>query len=223
MNEWLLVSDVHANYTALEAVLEKEDYDKLFCLGDIVGLNGFPSETVECVRNNCDYVIAGNHDVAVVDYKEGHVNDSELAEYERVYTNKQLTQEQKDWVNSLPSYRELKDIGVLLTHAKPNYMESDGYAMGNKGIANGKEMKYANKVDKWVDFLFFGHTHLQQQLDTRKFDGNNLLMINPGSLGYNGEYAIVDNKRKDIELKTVDYDYERTREKVKSVAPKTWW
>lgn len=219
----LLISDIHANYPALEAVLKNEDYDKLICLGDIVGLNGYPSETVETLREKADYVIAGNHDVAVVEYNEGHVNDGELAEYERKYTHKQLSQEQKDWINSLGTYGELKDEGILLTHAKPFIEESAGYKMGNRGIANGKEIEYANKANEWVNFLFFGHTHLQQRLDTRKFDGNSLLMCNPGSLGYESEYAIVDTNRKNIELKTIEYDEEKVREKVKSVAPKTWW
>jgi len=219
----LLVSDIHSNYPSLQKVLDKEEYDRLICLGDIVGLNGFPSETVETIREQADYAIAGNHDVAVLEYNEGHVNDGELSEYERTYTHEQLSQEQKDWVNSLGTYGELRDEGILLTHAKPSVELSAGYKMGNRGIANGKEIEYANKVDEWVDFLFFGHTHLQQQLDTRKFDGNSLLMVNPGSLGYDSEYAIVDTDRKDIELKTIEYDEQKVKEKVNSVAPKVWW
>lgn len=61
-----LISDVHANLPALEAVLEDVPaVDTLVCVGDIVGYNPWPAECVETVREECHVVGAGNHDRTV--------------------------------------------------------------------------------------------------------------------------------------------------------------
>ena len=60
----LLVSDIHANYRALKAVLERfGDADEVWCLGDIVECGPRPRECVELVRRRCRHVVQGNHDV----------------------------------------------------------------------------------------------------------------------------------------------------------------
>ncbi len=63
-----LISDIHSNFEALSAVisrLESMNVDKVICLGDIVGYGANPAECVKLVRENCDVVLAGNHDFAV--------------------------------------------------------------------------------------------------------------------------------------------------------------
>ena len=61
-----LLSDVHGNLPALEAVLEACSIrcDALWCLGDTVGYGASPNECVELVRDRCELVLAGNHDLA---------------------------------------------------------------------------------------------------------------------------------------------------------------
>ena len=60
--KYAIISDVHANLEALEAVLAamRPHADTVICLGDIVGYNANPNECLELVRNVCDVVIAGN-------------------------------------------------------------------------------------------------------------------------------------------------------------------
>jgi len=60
-----LISDIHSNLEALSAVLSRLDnmsVDKVICLGDIVGYGANPVECIKLVKENCDVVLAGNHD-----------------------------------------------------------------------------------------------------------------------------------------------------------------
>ncbi len=64
-----VISDIHANLHALDAVLaevEAEGVDELWCLGDLVGYGPRPNECVEVVRARADLCLAGNHDLAVI-------------------------------------------------------------------------------------------------------------------------------------------------------------
>ena len=62
-----LISDVHANLEALEAVLQAVDQrgaDRILCLGDVVGYGGSPNECLNLIRKRCQLVLLGNHDSA---------------------------------------------------------------------------------------------------------------------------------------------------------------
>ncbi len=63
---YLVLSDIHANMEALEAVLADAEglYQEVICLGDIVGYGPDPNQVTTWVRQNCDAVIRGNHDRA---------------------------------------------------------------------------------------------------------------------------------------------------------------
>ena len=68
---YLIISDIHANLAAFEAVLEdaKGLYDEVWCLGDMVGYGPNPNECVELLQTLDHICIAGNHDLA------GHPGD----------------------------------------------------------------------------------------------------------------------------------------------------
>ena len=66
--KYAIISDVHANETALRAVLEdakRHGAEKIVCLGDVVGYGPLPVETAALVRKECFVTLAGNHDDAV--------------------------------------------------------------------------------------------------------------------------------------------------------------
>lgn len=104
-----LISDIHANLEALESVLkeiEKYKPDKIICLGDIVGYGANPRECVELVRKNCDVVLLGNHDEAVF---SPEITDAfvEHARYSAEWTRAQLTEQDIEWLKTLPyTYQE---------------------------------------------------------------------------------------------------------------------
>jgi diadenosine tetraphosphatase ApaH/serine/threonine PP2A family protein phosphatase len=64
-----VISDIHSNRPALEAVLEavgETGADELWCLGDLVGYGADPDRCTELVRERCDFSLSGNHDLAVL-------------------------------------------------------------------------------------------------------------------------------------------------------------
>jgi predicted phosphodiesterase len=63
---YAIISDIHANIEALQAVIEhaKPQVDQFVCLGDIVGYNASPNECLQLVREVCEVIIVGNHDQA---------------------------------------------------------------------------------------------------------------------------------------------------------------
>ncbi len=61
----LIVSDIHANWPALSAVVASEPYDRLICLGDLVDYGPHPRPCLEYIRQHADWVIRGNHDNAL--------------------------------------------------------------------------------------------------------------------------------------------------------------
>ena len=64
-----ILSDIHANLEALQRALEylnENKVDKIYCLGDVVGYGPNPNECVDLVRDNCEVILMGNHDYAVL-------------------------------------------------------------------------------------------------------------------------------------------------------------
>src|ERR1039458_8973194 len=61
----LVISDLHGNWAALQAVLAATQYDQVLCLGDLVNYGPQPKECLDWARNNCSISIRGNHDHAV--------------------------------------------------------------------------------------------------------------------------------------------------------------
>lgn len=123
-----VISDAHSNYPALKEATEDDDgADKLIYCGDIIGLMGFPSETVDYLRENFDIIIKGNHDIAVLEKLEGHVNDSELSTFEKEYVLRNLNKKQKEWVKNLPTYKEfdISNKPSLVVHANPEKKQDE--------------------------------------------------------------------------------------------------
>ncbi|MCK5739617.1 metallophosphoesterase, partial [bacterium] len=85
--KWAIISDVHANLAAFEAVLkaiEKEKPDKMLMLGDVVGYGPDPDACIRLATENVDYSILGNHDAAVsglMDYSAFNMLAKEAVEW----------------------------------------------------------------------------------------------------------------------------------------------
>jgi len=219
--KYLLLSDVHANYPALRAVLsDTPPYDKILYLGDILGIYGYPNKTVTNLREKSSHIIRGNHDYAVIEQKRGHVNDGKLSKYEYQYTWNKLTSGQISWIKSLSSYEQIDD-STIIAHAKPFPEESCGYEKGNSGIFKRDWPQLASTVSDDVDFVFLGHTHRQGELNCEKF-GHNVHIVNPGSVGQpmgNAEYAVIDTETNETSLHKISYDTNELKEHLSTVFP----
>lgn len=202
----LILSDIHGNIAALDAIQEKADY--IFCLGDIVNYGPYPGEAIARIRNLTNHVVRGNHDNAI-----GRTMDcgcsltyKELSDAGKIFTGSVLNTQEKDYLAHLPITLdvELKGKKFLLAHGSPS---GDIYQYLKPNTPD-KELEDEIK-GIYADVIFVGHTHLPM---IRKI--NNVTMVNPGSVGQPRDgipmasYAIWDDGY--IEIKRVPYDIEAT-------------
>lgn len=221
MSKFVLVSDIHGNFPALKQVVEREGWDaEYMILGDIHGLNAFPQETQTLVQTLDGFTLAGNHDKAMFHYGEGHVNNDALKKFELEHTLSALSDEQQEWLKALP-FLEVVQRGasrICLTHAMPWPEKASGYEKGNVGIPKADVPHIASIVADDYDYVFHGHTHEQYELNCSKF-GHNVHFVNPGTLGYQQEYAVVDTATGDVSLKSVESTDEEVVAHLKEVLP----
>ncbi|WP_089698602.1 metallophosphoesterase family protein [Halogranum gelatinilyticum] len=200
-----LISDVHGNLPALEAVLEDlPAVDMIACAGDVVGYNPWPADCVERVREVAAITVVGNHDRAVGDRESFRANSMALAGIE--YAREELSDEQKDWLAELPRKATLADGSILLVHDHPTVQ--DRYVFPR----HFPEVR--PHIDEY-DGAVLGHTHRQHKA---RIDGR--LIVNPGSVGQprdgdsDAAYAVLDTDALEVELHRVEYDINRVIERV---------
>jgi len=118
-----LVSDIHSNLPAFEAVLmdlRREQPDATLCLGDVVGYGADPLACVRLVREWCDAVVLGNHDLAVAT-GEGIDMLPTHGQVAAEHNAELLDEEDLAWLGSLPLTHV--SHGVTLAHASPQFPE----------------------------------------------------------------------------------------------------
>ncbi|MFB6162315.1 MAG: metallophosphoesterase [Halococcoides sp.] len=201
--EFALVSDIHGNRVALDAVREDMPaVDGIVCAGDVVGYNPWPGEAVEWIRSNDIPTVMGNHDRAVATGRAEQFNDMALAGVE--YARDRLSAEQIDWLGSLPESTTAGDGRVRIVHGHPD--DPDRYV-------------YADAVDSAMlgseDVLVLGHTHVPF---VRAFEAG--IVVNPGSVGQprdgdpGAAYALLDLDSGTVEHRRVSYDVGRVLDAV---------
>jgi predicted phosphodiesterase len=212
--KYVLVSDIHGNAPALQAVVDSESAESNYVvLGDIHGLNAYPAETVALLTEiEPTILLAGNHDKAIFHHDEGHVNSDELSTFEQEHTVTNLTDEECDWMESLPFMDVWQDgdSRIAAAHAYPWPEKASGYEQGNIGVQKRNVTSVASTVSDDYDYVFHGHTHTQYDVDCSQYGGNNnVIFINPGSLGWDGTYSIVNTDTTTVQHKSVEFDTEQ--------------
>jgi diadenosine tetraphosphatase ApaH/serine/threonine PP2A family protein phosphatase len=229
---YLLISDVHGNREALEAVLDdaRNNYDRILCCGDLVGYGPEPNQIVEWARAHVQSIIRGNHDRVCcglddLDWFNPIAQDSTR------WTTAHLTPANLKWLRELPAGPLTVD-GFVLAHGSP--LDEDEYVTSVSDAANLFEYLESN-------LTFFGHTHLQggfswiggkQRIIRRPFPGDSLMplhldpdgayLVNPGSVGQprdgdpRAAYAIFDSQERDVLFHRVAYDAEAVCRKVEA-------
>jgi len=222
MTEYVLVSDIHGNFPALREVRNREGLSANYIvLGDIHGLNSYPRDVMEMLGViKPEVMLAGNHDKAIFHHHEGHVNNDALSRFERDETLNALSPQDREKMRSLPHMEVFQDgdSRIAAAHAVPWPEQASGYEAGNAGVPKGNVPHFASIVADDYDIVLSGHTHEQYSLDCERF-GHDVLFVNPGSLGWDGNYAILNTETKEVKLKSVEYDKERVRKHIQSVLP----
>jgi len=208
----LLISDIHANLEALEAVLA-EPHDELWVLGDLVNYGPNPAEVVDLIRRNASLVVQGNHDYAIGAGADPRCSQAfrEMARAMQSYTEPLLTAEQRGFLRSLPrtAERTIDGCRFFLCHATPTE-PLFRYCPGEPG-------EWAPQIaGVQADIVLTGHTHLPLQMSVGERQ-----VVNPGSVGQpkHGSpmacYAIWENGR--MSLRSCSYAVENTIGKVRAL------
>lgn len=219
-----VLSDLHANLEALQAVLAHargQDCAAFVCLGDIVGYNANPRECLRIIRELGCPVVKGNHDEqAAMPADTAEFN--ELARQALQWTRDQLSTEEQSWLKGLPL--ESETSGFTIVHSTLDAPENWGYVFDDLDAA-------ASFVHQKTSLCFFGHTHVQGGFvrgdSVRRLPRGNVLLeqrkryfFNAGSVGqprdgdWRAAYAIVDLSNRRIEPRRVSYDVATARDKV---------
>ena len=193
MAAYLVLSDIHSNLDALEAVLAAVDgqWDRLLVLGDLVGYGGEPNGVIDRIRAlNPVAVIRGNHDKAACGIDDAS-NFNQIAKYAAMWTGEALTADNREYLRGLPAGPVLIDERVEICHGSP--FDEDHY------IFDSDDAQRAMATSE-RQLCLFGHTHLPVVFKT---DGVNFggfvpegeapielplvagmrYVVNPGSVG----------------------------------------
>ena len=150
-----IISDVHANLEALEAVLAKIDDEgvgNIICLGDVVGYGGNPNECVNLVRRNTLVTLLGNHDAATT----GAMNLYYYRESARNViseTRNMLTPVNYEWLYSLPFTYQMK--GAAFYHGAPLIPSSFFYV-----VKEEEAQAHTRVFPRLAPISFIGHSHM---------------------------------------------------------------
>ena len=227
---YLILSDIHANLQALEAVVEhaKGNYNRVLCCGDLVGYGADPNGVVDWVREHAYAAIRGNHDkVAIgIDDMEDY---NPAAILSTMWTRKTLTPASIEYLKALPQGPiEIDDFSIV--HGSPR--DEDEYIVSEYD-ASAARPAIRTRV------TFFGHTHLQggfffrrnsvREIDpiprnrseaTVAVDENSWFLINPGSVGQprdkdpRAAYAIYSQPDRLVTYYRVEYDIEKAQARI---------
>ena len=179
-----LLSDIHANLPALEAVLADIDQrkpDAIYCLGDLIGYNVWPNEVIELIKGRGIATLAGNHDVKVKNLEP--VNTNELNLTGKNYAYHLVKPQNQQYLLALPAHIRLtyevanKTFNLLLVHGSPTSINEYLFEDLPEVDVNQK------LIDAQADIICCGHTHLPYQRLLRQPDGSCKQVINIGSVG----------------------------------------
>lgn len=219
-----ILSDIHANLEALEAVLadaRERRATQFVCLGDVVGYNANPGECVDRIRELDSPVVKGNHDEeSTLSTSSEHFN--ELAERAIQWTRDALTEQHKEWLRGLPLEQRVHDFTIV--HATLDTPGQWGYVFSNLDAA-------ASFTYQRTAVCFFGHTHVpsvfvrdqgvrQQRTEHVRIEPGKKYFINAGSVGqprdgnWRAAYCIYDTAGNVVELIRVKYDLATTQKKI---------
>ena len=221
----LVLSDLHANFAALSSALDaaKGRWDRVVCLGDVVGYGPDPNEVTSKIRELRARTIRGNHDKAATDLMATD-DFNPIAKAAVDWTRAQLSPDNLKWLAELPA-GPLETEGIVLVHGA--LQDEDEYVFTPAQALEGL-------LDSTAAVTFFGHTHHQGGFAYEN-SNNNLevlhirprpselfaplrteagwrYLLNPGSIGQprDGDpragFAIADLEHHIVEFWRVPYD-----------------
>jgi diadenosine tetraphosphatase ApaH/serine/threonine PP2A family protein phosphatase len=232
-----IISDIHGNLEALEAVLREvrhQGIDEVWCNGDIVGYGPDPVACTDLVKKNCSLALMGNHDWAVLNSPVGFNTLAtamvyKTKEWMRV-TDESTSNDTDRWnfLSQLPLSAEMD--GVFLVHASPRAELSEYVLPSDVSHDPEKFEEIFSMIDR---VCIVGHSHvpccITEDLEltvirsdscTVELDGRKRI-VNIGSVGQprdgDNRACFVTLNSDVIRFIRVPYNYRRTMEKISSL------
>jgi predicted phosphodiesterase len=231
--KYAIISDIHGNLEALEAVLadiEQERVDRILCLGDLVGYGPNPEECIDLAIDKSDIVIAGNHDWTAI----GLTSLEYFNPHARIaieWTIEILSERCLALLEKLPIIKRIQDKSIFLVHSTPYNPDEWNYIFTvEEALANFKYLP-----DR---ICLIGHSHVPMIIEQApdgeimaytnegEFQNNHRYIINVGSVGQprdgnpDAGYAILENNR--IQIKRVPYNIGKVQAKMRSIGLPTF-
>ena len=229
--KYLILSDIHANLQALEAVLAAapaSTWDRVVVLGDLVGYGADPNGVIERIQDlDPLIVIRGNHDKAACGLEDGS-NFNQIARFAATWTAGTLTDAYREYLRGLPAGPQIIDEHAEMCHGAP--FDEDHYIFDANDA--GRALESARRP-----LCLFGHTHLpvvfqrtpstvdgfipDETEDTRlELAPDTRYLVNVGSVGQprdgdpRAAFAIYDADVRSVLMRRVPYDVDGAQRKI---------
>ncbi len=223
-----VISDIHGNLHALEAVLadvDGEAVDETWCLGDIVGYGPRPNECCDLVRDRTSLSLCGNHDLAVLGALDVREFTGDAAAAVR-WTNGVLGEGQRAWLGTLQPLAKREGVDLFHASARDPVWE---YVLSEYAALASLELTTSPLV-------VVGHSHVALALG---WDGTEMIgglapagtsaelagrrwLLNPGSVGQprdgdpRAAWLLVDTSAGVGTFRRVEYPVARTQEEIRA-------
>ena len=221
---YAIFGDVHANFEALQAVLEDARANGVthyVCLGDLVGYNADPVACLELVRAMECPIVKGNHDEQACEVTDlSYFNP--LAARAIQWTRDQLNDEQKEWLKALKFSRLVRNFTVV--HSTLDSPASWGYILSDLDASASFSYQH-------TQLCFYGHTHVPRAFirdtrvhevapDTITLEAGKKYLFNVGSVGqprdqdWRASYALYTPASQTVQWRRLPYDIETAQKKI---------
>lgn len=225
---FLILTDIHANWEALAAVLKhaKGQYERILCCGDVVGYGADPDAVTEWVRQNVTTIIRGNHDKACAGLEDLEWFNP-VARISAMWTQTATDPRNITYLRNLNKGPQEVD-GFQILHGSPT--DEDEYLVTERDAA---------EVVPYLDspVTFFGHTHIQGgffchrngvkrilptlgEREELALENDTFYLINPGSVGQprdgdpRAAYVSYDSEQNLVTYCRVEYDVRSAQKKI---------
>ena len=211
------ISDIHGNYSALEAVfkdIKKLKIEKIYCLGDIVNYYYEPDKCIDLLRKNNAICIKGNHEKILF---ETYKSKIKFNKYFKLYGNSikinhiSLKNKHLKYLKSLNFQKKISINGkkILLAHGAP--------WKNNFYFYPDTKKKWVDKIKKYkYDFIILGHTHIPMKKKISK----NKQLLNPGSIGQprnkecGASWMTLDTNNMNFQIVKTKYNHKKIKKQI---------
>ena len=228
---YLIVSDLHSNWEALEAVLcaASGQYESTLCCGDLVGYGADPNAVTDWAKTTLTAVVRGNHDRASVGLDDLEWFNAS-ARAAALWTERELTPENNAYIRALPR-GPVQVEGFHMVHGSP--LDEDEY------LVDSTEAEAAFQYAA-APLIFFGHTHIQGGFIWRRegvevvthpawhggaaslqLEPDTAYMVNPGSVGQprdndpRAAFCFYDSESRVLTWRRLEYDIPKAQDKIR--------